>query len=80
MNMSFVILTVLHLIVYTCSISRSEPMNEQEHEIVDMIASGYEWWCPGCSTLQNEIEIPPTVECKDCGHIFDTQGANHAYG
>jgi hypothetical protein len=47
---------------------------------VDLIASGYEWICPGCEILNKEIEITGTVKCHECGEEFVTGIAEHAYG
>lgn len=48
-------------------------------EIPDLIASGYEWTCPECDALQDEIEIKPFVRCRECKEVFHTEGAEHAY-
>lgn len=46
---------------------------------VDIIASGYEWICPVCEHLNNEIEVTEKVTCK-CGKVFYTNPAEHAEG
>ena len=46
---------------------------------VDIIASGYEWICRDCETLNHEIEINETVKCCCCGEKFETNPAEHAY-
>ncbi len=48
-------------------------------EQVDVIASGYEWVCPACSKLNNEIEVKQTVICRDCKRAFSTRPPEHAY-
>ena len=48
-------------------------------ESVDIIASGYEWICPGCETFNKEIEITETVQCKGCGAVFETNPPEHAF-
>ena len=41
-------------------------------ETVDIIASGYEWVCPCCNTLNRLIECPDEqVMCQQCSKIFD---------
>lgn len=50
---------------------------------VDIIASGYEWICPECNTLNNEIEYPRgTVRCCNlqCKTDFECEPPEHAYG
>lgn len=48
-------------------------------EIVDVIASGYEWVCPKCEKLNELISIPrnPLVQCK-CGYFSELDIAEHA--
>lgn len=50
-----------------------------ENETVDMIASGYEWICPECETLNKEIEWTENVTCEQCGRIYETELPEHAY-
>jgi hypothetical protein len=47
---------------------------------VDLIASGYEWICPGFQQLNNEIEITAKVSCKGYERIFSVKDSEHAYG
>lgn len=49
-------------------------------ETVDLIASGYEWTCPKCDTLNREIAIKETVKCANCGEEFEVGEVDHAYG
>ena len=49
-------------------------------ETVELIASGYEWECPHCVTLNKEIEIPKKVKCSECGKEFEVDNADHAWG
>ncbi len=51
-----------------------------EMETVDMIASGYEWVCPNCETLNSEIEAATTVTCVTCSGVFETNPPEHALG
>lgn len=46
---------------------------------VDLIASGYEWICPNCENLNNEIEVTLEVRCSDCKRTFRTHPPEHAY-
>ncbi len=39
-------------------------------EIVDLIASGYEWTCPSCEKLNEEMEIPKDFVICECGQSF----------
>ncbi|MEJ2711000.1 MAG: hypothetical protein P8074_25550 [Anaerolineales bacterium] len=47
---------------------------------VELIASGYEWICPGCEIYNQEIEITGTVKCRECGEEFVVSDHEHAYG
>jgi DNA-directed RNA polymerase subunit RPC12/RpoP len=47
-------------------------------DTVDLIASGYEWTCPKCETLNEEIEVTEKVSCRNCGRIFKVQDYQHA--
>lgn len=49
-------------------------------EAVDLIASGYEWTCPVCNTLNHEIETQTEVTCQTCQIILGTDETHHAYG
>lgn len=41
-------------------------------EKVDMVASGYEWVCPKCSSINREITVDPEAEyeCPECHEIY----------
>jgi hypothetical protein len=47
---------------------------------VQLIASGYEWICPKCDTLNHEIETTETVECDECETTFEVEDYHHANG
>jgi DNA-directed RNA polymerase subunit RPC12/RpoP len=47
-------------------------------ETVDLIASGYEWTCPKCEMLNEEIEVAEKVSCRNCRRIFKVQDYQHA--
>jgi DNA-directed RNA polymerase subunit RPC12/RpoP len=47
-------------------------------DTVDLIASGYEWTCPKCDTLNEEIEVTEKVSCRNCRRIFKVQDYQHA--
>jgi len=49
-------------------------------EIVDVVASGYEWECPSCEELNRMIEWTEFVECEFCGKRYETNPPEHAYG
>ena len=53
----------------------------QGTQIVDVIASGYEWTCPICETLNKEIEHKEVVTCSrsDCRVSFKTNLPEHCY-
>lgn len=53
---------------------------EGDMQTVQIVASGYEWICPGCAHLNREIELVLFVTCAQCGLEFETNGAEHAYG
>ncbi|MBW1845556.1 MAG: hypothetical protein JRI94_00115 [Deltaproteobacteria bacterium] len=50
-------------------------------ETVGLIASGYEWTCPECDTLNKEIEIYNQVTCQNCERTFEVnqEDVNHAF-
>lgn len=50
-------------------------------ETVDIIASGYEWICPACDTLNKEMEYTEQVNCGNpqCFTEFETNPPEHAY-
>ena len=48
---------------------------------VDIIASGYEWMCPDCETLNRVAGIElDFVECACCGAEFETNPHEDAFG
>ena len=49
-------------------------------EAVDLIASGYEWICPVCNTLNHEIETKNAVTCATCQSELGTDETHHAFG
>jgi DNA-directed RNA polymerase subunit RPC12/RpoP len=49
-------------------------------ETVCLIASGYEWTCPHCGKLNEEIEIPEKVKCAGCAKEYEVENADHAWG
>lgn len=52
----------------------------KELETVDVIASGYEWVCPGCNELVKQIEYKQELECPFCGKEFKAGLPEHAMG
>jgi len=57
-------------------------MKQIELEPVEIIASGYEWICPKCKTLNKIHEIPleEIVKCIHCNTKFRIEDFYHAYG
>ena len=53
---------------------------DDEEETVELIASGYEWACPHCDHLNNEIEIPEKAVCSKCKQAYEVENADHAWG
>jgi hypothetical protein len=47
-------------------------------DTVDLIASGYEWTCPKCETLNEEIAVTEKVSCRKCRRIFNVEDYQHA--
>ena len=48
---------------------------------VQLIASGYEWFCPPCDHVNKVIEITESVTCELCGREYRTDADTlHAYG
>jgi hypothetical protein len=58
----------------------SYPVDEDEDEGVELIASGYEWICPKCEHFQYEIEVNTTVTCAECNKTFEVRDYHHAIG
>jgi hypothetical protein len=54
-------------------------MDDPKKQCVDLMASGYEWTCLECETLNTEIEAKEKVKCKECGAEFETYPPEHAY-
>jgi predicted RNA-binding Zn-ribbon protein involved in translation (DUF1610 family) len=52
---------------------------DDESESVYLIASGYEWECPNCDKLNEEIEITQRVTCRKCKRTYPVDGADHAW-
>lgn len=54
-------------------VNRDHPDNDAKPFLanpVDIVASGYEWICPKCGSLNTEIEYNPRVQCYLCHKIF----------
>ncbi len=51
-----------------------------EEEEVTLIASGYEWICPNCNTLNTHSKTAPKVTCNLCNRTYMTDEALHAHG
>ena len=47
---------------------------------VDVIASGYEWVCPKCGTLNKEMEYKPYYCCCKCAEEVQANLPEHAMG
>jgi hypothetical protein len=53
---------------------------EDEEDSVDLIASGYDWICPFCETMNHVIEYDEKVTCRDCGHTYEANPPIHPTG
>lgn len=57
--------------------------NEKSTNIntISLIASGYEFTCPFCGSLNNINYAPETIKCKHCDEelVVDQWNVNHAY-
>ena len=53
--------------------------DSDESELVDLIASGYEWTCPKCDMPNEEIEVAEHVTCWKCGKTFEANPPEHTY-
>lgn len=53
--------------------------NITDVKTVTLIASGYEWECPGCFKGNTEIEIAEKVTCNTCNREFKVDMADHAH-
>lgn len=51
----------------------------EDFESVNLIAGGYEWTCPICNSLNEEIEATETVNCKGCNTTFKTNPPDHCF-
>jgi len=60
-----------------CSAPECDPDNDEM--TVNLIASGYDWTCPGCSTKNHEIEVVAEVCCSKCKAEFLVGDTIHAY-
>ena len=52
---------------------------EEPFYSIELISSGYEWTCPDCDTLNEEIEITPAVTCCKCKKKFMVAEYFHAH-
>lgn len=48
-------------------------------EQVDIIASGYEWFCPSCDCFHEQAHWTEQVICKKCSETFETALPEHAF-
>ena len=51
---------------------------DRENQVVELIASGYEWGCPTCGKLNREIEAVAKVKCKRCKKEWEVNDYHHA--
>ncbi len=49
-------------------------------EQVILCASGYEWECPHCSRINNEMEVRERVTCEKCDEVSEVADQDHAIG
>ena len=47
---------------------------------VDIIATGYEWMCPDCETLNRKTGLTEIVTCSCCGAEFETNPPEDVFG
>ncbi len=47
-------------------------------ETVELIASGYEWVCPDCKRLNNELAVTEYVNCAKCNAKFEVTDHCHS--
>lgn len=62
----------------------NEPISFEQFEdyiaqLVDIIASGYEWICPICEKFNKEIDYSQFVTCSECNTDFETNPPEHCY-
>jgi len=55
-------------------------MSKEKLPLVDVIASGYEWTCPECDTLNHEIEYKEFYVCQNCKQEVRADIPDHCYG
>lgn len=60
--------------------NKDKDREDEETQYVDMVASGYDWWCPECEADNHEHHSMEEVECEYCGRIFTVNDLEHAYG
>lgn len=56
-------------------------VKEVQTDHVELLASGYEYVCPGCEHYNTVREVTETVTCsnKKCGQTFIVTNALHAF-
>lgn len=60
-------------------LGQTEEDTADDLQVVDVIASGYEWTCPNCDTYNTMTAHTLHVECHQCGGFFETNPPAHAY-
>ena len=64
---------------FSYTLSKDEWNVEESSDSIELISSGYEWTCPDCDTLNEEIEITAAVTCSKCKKKFMVAEHFHAY-
>lgn len=52
--------------------------DEDRTDLVDTIATGYEWECPYCKTLNKLTAWKQTDDCGGCGLAYNLMMPEHA--
>ena len=46
---------------------------------IELIASGYDWWCPKCEMDAHVVELVEQVTCPQCDTDYEVESFDHAY-
>lgn len=44
---------------------------------IELVASGYEWYCPKCNEMNNIPEVTEIVTCEKCNQLYATGYYHH---
>jgi hypothetical protein len=56
------------------------PFRPEKEPAVELVATGYEWTCPECESLNRILGFIPHVTCANCSSDFETILPSIAWG